>query len=109
VIPALALQALGPDAVFAHHMDKNPVVPGSTRPAVFDVKLVVLVWFDCTYVAGRLTCAGEKATRLDLPGPIHVALAISQIPKPAVKAIAIEKHDLFFRLDRFLGITYWAG
>ena len=106
-IPTLALQAFGPHAVFADHVDKNPVVPRPSRPAVLDVKLVVFVCLDCTDVAGRLTHTGENTIRLYRPGFIHVALAISQIPKPAVKALAVEKHDLFLRLNRLGGTTYW--
>jgi len=108
-IPTLALQAFGPHAVFAGHVNKNSVVPRPTRPAVLDVKLIVLVCLDCADVAGRLTHTGENTIRLDCPGLIHVTLTISQIPKPAVKALAVEKHDLFLWLNRLGGTTYWEG
>jgi len=95
LIHTLALEAFGPHAVFTDHVDKNSVVPGSRRPAVLNVKLVVLVRLGCTNVAGRLTRTSKNAIRLYCPGLIHVALTLSEIPNPAVKALSVEKHDLF--------------
>jgi hypothetical protein len=102
----LALKALGPHAIFADHMDKCPVVSGAGRPAILEVKLVVLICFYCTDVAGRFTGAGENASGFDFPGLVYVALIISQKSIQPVKAAAVEKHNLLLRLSGLIGVTY---
>jgi hypothetical protein len=84
-------------------MDEDPVVAGPPGPAVLKAKLVVFVRLNGAYIAGRLARTKENTARFDLPGFLDVTLIISQMPKPTVKALAVKKHDLLLRLDRFFG------
>jgi hypothetical protein len=101
----LAFEAFGPNAIFADRMDEDPIVTGPPRPAVLEPKLVIFVRLVGAYIAGRLARTKENTARFDLPGLLDVALIIPQMPKPTVKALAVKKHDLFLRLDRFFGNT----
>jgi hypothetical protein len=96
---ALAFETPGPDAVFADHMDKHAVVSGFGRPAILEVKLVVLIRLFCPDIAGGPAGAVEYAVRLYLPGLIDIALIPSEISEPAVVAFAVEEHYLLLRFD----------
>jgi hypothetical protein len=103
---ALALKAFWPNTVFTDHMDKGTVVSGLARPAIFEMKLVVLICFDGSDITGRFTHAGENAIRFYCPCLIYVALIVSQISKQAVKAPTIEKHNLLLWPNGLICVTY---